>query len=220
MTETGLSKQLRFKQTGLAARVAQAKNTQPEIFDPLSKTNRIGLVIDDSASMGMEGMAKAREAVEAFIKNCNSADTAIAIYPLNADPQSLANDFALVGIYASTIQATGMTPLYDVLNRMLEREPITRAVAFSDGEPNGHVYEEDTVKLYIEKKVPIDTIYIGRESDSGYQIMKSLADKTGGIFLHFTDASVLSKSLKYLSPRLRYMLENAELKGKIQKGEL
>lgn len=217
---TDLSKQLRFKQTGLAARVQDARNRTPEVFDPLSKTNRIGLVIDDSASMGEQGMAKAREAVDAFIKNCNPTDTAIAIYPLNENAQQLNNDFALVGVYASTIQATGMTPLYDILNKMLENNPITRAVAFSDGAPNGRGSEEETVQLYIEKKVPVDTIYIGSATERGFTIMKSLAEKTDGIFLHFTDASVLSKSLKYLSPRLRYMLENAELKEKIERGQL
>lgn len=217
---TNLSKQLRFKQTGLAARVQDARNRTPEIFDPLSKTNRIGLVIDDSTSMGTEGMAKAREAVDAFIKNCNPNDTAIAIYPLNENPQALSNDFALVGIYASTIQATGMTPLYDKLEELLRNNPITRAVAFSDGEPNGHYTEQDCVEKYVEKKVPVDTIYIGQADEHGFAIMRSLAEKTGGIFLHFTNTSVLSKSLKYLSPRLRYMLENAELKAKVEKGQL
>jgi hypothetical protein len=53
----------------------------------------------------------------------------------------------------------------------------------------------------------------------GYKILKELAEKTGGIFVHFKDSASLSSSLKYLSPGLRGLLSNPELKAKIERGE-
>jgi len=213
---------------GLAKKIAESKTNGNVDFN--SFPNRLGLVLDDSGSMS-GSMPQVHLAVETFIKNCNSNDTALCLYPLNAQQMSLTNNFASVGIFAATLEATGGTPLYTKLQLMLEKENITRAVAFSDGSPtdNSTVYGEDTnnsnkheatMKLYQAKKVPIDTIYIGYSDSSGYRTMKRIADETGGIFLHFTDASILAKSLKYLTPHYRAMLMNAELKEKAERGIL
>lgn len=211
-----------MKPTGLAAKVAAAKNSEiSKTFDPMSFPNRIGLIIDDSGSMGNIGMQKVHEGIDAFCKNCNYGSDALAIYPLNAEAKPLTNDLALVAIFGQTLEATGGTPLYEKLVEMLSKEPITRAVAFSDGEPNGGFTTETVcITQYKDKNIPIDAIFIGHASSGGYKMMERLAELTGGQFLHFTDVSVLGKSLKYLAPRLRYMLENAELKEKIQKGQL
>ena len=225
------------KKVGLSAKLHEAQNKQPEIFDPLSKIHRLGIVFDDSGSMAGEAIEKAHEAIDLFVKNCNSFDTALALYPLNKDSKSLSNNFAEIAIYGQTITATGGTPLYTILQRLITEQPITRAVAFSDGSPTDKHFKDDTLNTFIERKIPIDTIYIG-EKDlprdevssedypitnheySGYWTMKMIAERTGGIFLHFTDASVLAKSLKYLAPRFRYMLEDKSVKERVEKGEL
>jgi uncharacterized protein YegL len=223
------------KKVGLSAKLHEAQNKQPEIFDPLSKTHRLGIVFDDSGSMAGEAIEKAHEAIDLFVKNCNSFDTALALYPLNKDCKGLSNNFAEIAIYGQTIPATGGTPLYTALQRLITEQPITRAVAFSDGSPTDKHFKNDTLNTFIEKKIPIDTIYIGtndcpKTADdmeieerfyeySGYWTMKMIAEKTGGIFLHFTDASVLAKSLKYLAPRFRYMLEDKSVKERVEKGK-
>lgn len=217
---------------GLAKRIAEKDLEQSADFRLFP--NRLGLVMDDSGSMA-RSMDKAHLAIDTFIKNCNSGDTALALYPLNAEAKSLTNILASIGIYAATIDATGGTPLYTKLLQMLEKEDITRAVAFSDGSPTdnhrSYDYESnteeqprdkhtETVQKYTAKKIPIDTIYIGEFGASGYITMKRIADETGGIFLHFTDASVLAKSLKYLTPLYRALLMDKETKEKVEKGIL
>ena len=205
---------------GLQKRIAEAGIQRAANYDTFP--NRLGLVFDDSGSMH-DSMEQAHLAVDTFIKNCNSADTAIALYPLNKEAKSLTNNFATVGLYAATITATGGTPLYTVLQKLLESENISRAIAFSDGSPtdkSNYGFEDEcsadnhqkTINLYTAKKIAIDTIFIGTKDSSGYTTMQSIALATGGIFLHFTDVSVLAKSLKYLTPAYRYMLENAETK--------
>ena len=217
---------------GLAKRVAEKQIEQSADFRLFP--NRLGLVMDDSGSMSCR-MKDAHLAIDTFIKNCNASDTALALYPLNAEPKSLTNIFAAIGIYASTIYATGGTSLYTKLQEMLEKENITRAVAFSDGSPtdNRTQYQSadcdynslvdshtNTIRKYVEKKVPIDTIFIGEFGSSGYMTMKRIADETGGIFLHFTDASVLAKSLKYLTPHYRALLMDKATREKVEKGML
>lgn len=210
--------------TGLAKRIAeksQNANGQATV-DYSTFPNRLGLVMDDSGSM-YEDMDKAHEAIEIFIKNCNASDTAIALYPLNVDAKSLSNNYAAVGLYAMSIQATGGTPLYQVLEKMLDSENLTRAVAFSDGGPNGGTYEYNPLhkllcEKYRSKKVPIDTIFIGHAGDSGYETMKRIAEDTGGIFLHFTDASVLAKNLKYLTPAYRALLSDDNTRKQVESG--
>jgi hypothetical protein len=49
--------------------------------------------------------------------------------------------------------------------------------------------------------------------------MKWIAEQTGGVFIHFKDSKSLTSGLKYLSPGLRGMLMNPEIKAKIEKGE-
>lgn len=202
---------------GLTKKIAQAQQEGKINYD--SFPNRIGLVMDDSGSMD-GSMADVHLAIDTFIKNCNSADTAIALYPLNVEARSLTNIFASIGLYASTIQATGGTPLYGTLKKLLMNENITRAVAFSDGSPtDSNDYETgDTIEKYIEKKIAIDTIFIGSIESSGYMKMLDIAKQTGGIFLHFTDVSVLAKSLKYLTPHYRALLEDDNMKARVEKG--
>lgn len=211
-----------MKPVGLAAKVAQAqanKKDEPKV-DCSTFTNRIGIIIDDSGSMGEEGMKMVHQGIDAFVKNCNYGIDALALYPLEQEHKPLTNNLAEIAIYGQSLHIHGSTPLFERLINLIDNEPITRAVAFSDGSPNTYAPKKECIDKYKEKKVPIDTIYIGSAGGGGYENMKDIAEQTGGTFLHFTDVSVLGKSLKYLAPKLRYMLENAELKAKIQEGKL
>lgn len=219
---------------GIALNRQQAEE-QIKTIDPLTVTNRLGLIIDDSGSMGRSGMEDVHKGVRGFTSSCNYQDTSIAIYPLNASAKSLICDYDIINLYVGTLWDTGGTPLWEKLQEMLEKESLTRAVVFSDGVPtDGHFNKEDvekdiqnpyytnpkkTLDKYIEKKVVIDTIFIGLEGSSGYKEMKDIAEYTGGTFVHFKDSFTLGTSLKYLSPRYRALLANEELKVKIERGE-
>ena len=206
-----------LKKTGIAARLDSAALTKPE--DATKFANRIGIVFDDSGSMNGEAITKAHEGIDAFVKNCNTYDTALALYPLNKEPKALTNNLLDIALYGMTIPATGGTPLYGKLKQMLDTEPITRAVAFSDGQPTDNYQKGICISEYNNKKVPIDTIFIGTLS-YGDKEMRELAEATGGIFMHFTDASVLAQSFKYLAPAYRALLMNPEVKAKVERGEM
>ena len=207
-----------FKRSGIMGRMQN--NALAPVLDT-NVPNKIGIVFDDSGSMGGQPIEDAHSGIDEFVKNCNSNDTALAIYPLNAECKPLNRDFAEVAFYGMSIPTTGGTPLFKTLEKLIDAEPITRAVAFSDGSPDMHdlEYEEPVLTKYTEKKIPIDTIYIGSALGNGAVVMKRIAERTGGIFLQFTDASVLRKSLKYLAPAYRAMLGSGDFKKKVEEGK-
>lgn len=203
-------------------------------IDPKTVPNRLGLVIDDSGSMGSDGMENAHKAVQGFTASCNMKDTSIAIYPLNKENKHLVCDYDLVNLYVSSLQATDGTPIYTVLDKLITNESITRAVLFSDGSPtdskilsesenmwnsSSSEFAKKVIKLYIDKELPIDTIYIGIENSTGYNEMKEIARLTNGTFINFKDSNSLASGLKYLSPKYRALLANSEIKERIQRGE-
>jgi Mg-chelatase subunit ChlD len=208
------------KKTGLAAQIANAALAQTE--DAGTRPNRIGIVFDDSGSMGGNPIEQAHKAIDAFVKNCNAYDTALALYPLNAGPKKLTTSMADIALYGISIRATGGTPLFEKLGELIDNENLTRAVAFSDGQPvmNTPEYRQKLFGKFREKKVPIDTIFIGDAGDSGARVMAEIAEATGGVYLHFTDVSILAKSFKYLTPAYRAMLTSGEFRKKLERGEV
>lgn len=228
-----------FAKRGIGANIQQAEQ-KIRTIDPLTRPNRLGLVCDDSGSMSGEKIINAHLAVSNFTINCKPQETSICIYPLNADPKQLVCDFDVINMYWNSTPATGGTPLYTALKQLIEKENITRAVVFSDGDPTDSRLNtdetqavgifgwettsntnlaKDTIKQYQTKEIPIDTIFIGQADSTGYHEMKLIAKMTNGIFIHFTDSKSLTVNLKYLTPGLRGLLANPEIKEKIQRGE-
>lgn len=222
---------------GILANKANFDNKMKDI-DPQTVPNRLGMVIDDSGSMGTDGMNNAHLAVKGFTASCSMLDTSIAVYPLNKEPKHLICNYDLVNLFVSTIMATGSTPIYAILDKLVTNEPITRAVLFSDGSPTDASIISDVdegsynfgfkkpkeaaltcLNKYIAKEIPIDTIFIGHEDSHGYKEMKEIARLTNGTFIHFKDSSSLSTGLKYLAPKYRALLANAEIKARIERGE-
>jgi hypothetical protein len=217
---------------GIAATRQQNEQTIKQL-DPTTIPNRIGIVFDDSGSMSGDAIDNAHSAVKNFSLSCNHLDTSIAVYPINASPKNLICDYDILNMYVNGIGATGGTELYTKLLQMIENEPITRAVVFSDGGPTDSRllgssetwnskpkdFALDIIKKYNDKEVPIDTIYIGIDTSSGYKEMQELAKLGKGIFIHFKDSLSLSSGLKYLAPRYRALLANAEIKKQIEEGK-
>lgn len=210
-----------IKKTGLAARVENAAISTTQNINELP--NRIGLVFDDSGSMSGARIESAHQAIDVFVKNCNVADTALALYPLNAKTRALSTNYIDIAMYGMSIPASGGTPLYRRLLELIQNENITRAVAFSDGAPTDmNTVKEEVIAAYKEKKVPIDAIFIGDASDTEARSkMMELAERTGGIFLHFVGPETLAKSFKYLTPAYRAMLTSGAIdKKKVERGEI
>lgn len=211
---------------GIALARAQATEQLKEL-NPQEVQNRIGIVIDDSGSMSGEPMDNAKAGVKNFIVSCDYKSTSIAIYPMNAEHKTLTCNYEIASVYTSTLQATGGTPLYETLMKLIETEKITRAVAFSDGSPNGRLLNNENIESfpyqvvgkYKSSEIPIDTVYIGLKDTQPAKEMEKIAEITGGTFVHFEDSKTLSKSLKYLAPIYRALLANPEIKARIEKGE-
>ena len=216
---------------GLAARLQNA----PQVTVDVSKLpNRIALIFDDSGSMYGSAFESAKTGVEAWIKCLNPNDTAVEIIPLEGKEQALTNNMAMLNMYVQGLQIVAGTPIFKRLKFVLDKLMSNRIILFSDGAPTdrlGGSYEEDNYVQHdklpeyctklIEAKIPVDTCFIGEKRDvSAIEFMQKLAEGTGGIFMHFTGPETFKTGLKYLSPGKRHLLANAEIKEKIQRGEV
>lgn len=200
--------------TGLAARKAAAleQSGELEVISPTQMEHRIGIVFDDSGSMGREAIADAHEGVEEFLRSCEKDKTAVAVYPMNAEKLLLCSNLPAVAIMVKQIRASGGTPLIATAARMLKENNLTRAIVFSDGMPDTRTGYESLLKY----KIPIDTVYISNGNFEN-EFLRQLAADTGGIYLHFQRGlSNFRTAFKYLSPGLRYMLADKSFADKIQ----
>lgn len=215
------------QKVGLAARKAKAAQEDPSYIastiPPQEMTNRIGIEFDDSGSMHGNKIRDAHAGTEEFLRSCDPKTTSVAVYPMNQEDhpvRPLTTDLFLLAQLIKTIDATGGTPLFATLRAMVSKEPLTRGIVFSDGSPDyrDSDLEESVISLCIEKKIPIDTVYIGT-FDS--ELMKRIAEKTGGIYLRFDPAkSNFRTAFKYLSPGYRAMLADKSFAEKLQRGEV
>lgn len=202
-----------IKKVGIQGLRQTAKMQLAEV-KPETCVNRYAIGFDDSGSMTGDAINDAHKAVSCFLDACSPMETSVAVYPFNREPKPLTNLFDVLKIYVNKIEATRSTPLWAVLGRMLRETPITRAILFSDGGPTDK--EGDEVNVAREKHIPVDCVYIGCGES---EVLKRIADCTGGNYLRFADTTTFAKQMKYLSPKYVALLSNADLKARIEKGE-
>lgn len=230
---TSLAKKFKFGQkTGLAAQIEKADKQKPNELELSNFKNRIVIFFDDSGSMSggynwredrsnLKGpIDQAKEAIDGFLKSCNTSDTAIGITPLNAPAMKMTPRYSMIAMAKDSILASGGTPLYEKFEEALKEEPlINRGIAFSDGAPNTCYRRGEILTTYKLKKIPIDTVFIGSESDTeAINEMKMIAEETGGIFIHFKPGVSFAQNFKYLAPGFRAMLMDSNFKDKVEKG--
>lgn len=206
------------KPGGLAARVAAAKQkAQIEQADALTVPNRICLMLDCSGSMNGEPIVLLRQAVEAYTNACNFRDTSIALepFPLNYGGTyrqvPLTTNKWLLQTEGQKLSATGGTPIDSALKNAIENNSITRGVLVSDGSPDSEERAYAQLGPYIETQTPVDTVHIGI-SQSGEEFLKTVAERTGGIYMKFKDIGQFVGAFKYLSPALRGFLVSSDIK--------
>lgn len=208
------------KPTGLAVLKAKVAASTDNVPSPSSAKDRIGIVFDNSGSMGYgraEGSTPIKDAkagVEEFLRSCTKDQTAVCVYPFESEPINLTLNLPAVAIMVQSIELKGSTPLVEMLQKMLSNNPsLTRAIVFSDGVP-----DTSNIEKVIAKQISCDTVFIGAENDfTGLGFMRNLAEKTGGIFLHFDPSrSNFRTAFKYLSPGLRYMLADKSFVEKLE----
>jgi hypothetical protein len=216
-----------------AAAKALAENKQEEVTIPPGECpDRIGIVMDDSGSMSGDPIKDAHKGIEEFLRSCRKNQTAVAVYPMNASPLKLSSELPAIAQLVQSIRATGGTPAVETLGRLIDNEPITRAIMFSDGSFNMHNWESGDTNYTLfnqlirkkcnEKELIVDTVYIGPSAeDSGAINLKKIAEDTGGIFMHFVPGKCsFASAFKYLTSGNRLMLMDKSFKEKVERGEV
>lgn len=223
----------------LAAKLAAAKQTNSLASDNLldfkQYPNRIVIAVDDSGSMSSvmnnpttvtqalddsfnkekSRMQTAKEACEGFLQVCNPSDTVLGMYTISTSiDKSLNWNYIDVTNLIKELTATGGTPTFETLDRIIKKENVTRIVLISDGHSSGYNTESNsTLQQYKTKNVIIDAVFIGSKDDiSGIREMQTIAETTGGQFIHFTDTKDFASKFKYLAPAYYGMLTSGELK--------
>lgn len=223
----------KVKAVGLAAKkqalaAKRAAEGVPTEIEPSKAEHKVGIIFDDSASMSGTKINDAHAGTEEFLRSCNPSTTAIAIYPMNPEDGHsnvpLTTKMYAAAITVKTWEATGSTPLFHTLDEMMKSESLTRGIIFSDGSPN---YDDErlmdaVLTKAVEKKLPVDTVFIGHDYDThAIEIMKTIAERTGGIFLKFDpNKSNFRTAFKYLSPGYRAMLMDKSFVEKLQEGKV
>jgi hypothetical protein len=219
----------------------------PEVKpDPLTKEHRIVLMMDCSGSMSSEigggGFDRTgskskiqilQDAVQDFVAKADFFNTSIALESFPEGTRcSLSIDKPMLWMFGMGLRAEGGTPLGQCL-RFVKDYPLTRGVIISDGEATDlrDLYEdgpeegtppfglEKHLESYLERRIPIDTIHIG-DSKGGEDLLRSIAELTGGMYIKFTDALKLSEKLHFLLPETRDLLGLPEYKAKLDADEV
>jgi uncharacterized protein YegL len=190
---------------GLHARLRNP--IQVAASDPLTRPNRLALMLDVSGSMAGAKIVSLRDACVSFVQNCNFGDTALALEPFGDDypsqnrlPLTVVQPLALTTVMM--LQSHGSTPMARAMDYVLNTYSVTRAVLVSDGQPDSEYAAFDSAAQYKEAGIPVDCVHIsdGPGSTSGEACLQRIAELTGGMFIKFTDIQSFTKSFKYLTP--------------------
>jgi hypothetical protein len=175
-------------------------------------------------------MSTCRKACEEFLNVCDSRDTALGMYTISTGKEyPLTNLYIPLLGYIRELQDSGSTPTIATLDKVITKEKVTRVVLVSDGEsgallpgtidnegcPNlRHLTQtaQAVINKYKERKIPIDTVFIGQEHTEGHFEMETIAYETDGLYLFFKSGESFRSKFKYLAPAFRGMLVAGEVK--------
>jgi hypothetical protein len=162
------------------------------------------------------------QAIDNFVGRCNMKDTSIALETFPAGTElALTNMSIAITTTATSIHASGDTPLRSCVERCLPKVPMTRGIIVSDGDATDwREYSwretEDANKVdailykYKEAGIPIDCVHIG-DSKGGEELLRRIAKLTGGIYCKFTDVGSFATAFAYLTPGFRAMLTSGRV---------
>lgn len=183
--------------------------------NPLTNFGKIMFFADVSGSMGTSDsydrneeskISLLRKAFSSYLDNCVPALNAVGIatFPEQAYEPPTTNH-SMIRDLVNQLEATGGTPLAAALNYVEQNEPITHGVIISDGDADEPELSKEIATKFGTKLVKLDTVHIG-SSTGGEELLKSIAEITGGIYVKFTDVNAFAKTFQYLSPAKRGLL--------------
>lgn len=175
--------------------------------------DRLFVAIDRSGSMGIffdghdNRLEAAKKAFRLFLQKSNNKREQIGLCAYDSGPEIVCeptNSFISLEIEATKLEVSGSTAMGEALLLVLAYPIVKRVILISDGEPDNELSVDQAVTLAIEKKIPIDTIFIG--SDSGADLMRSIAERTGGFFFTVDSLAVFEKTFAMLESSARLQL--------------
>ena len=210
---SGLTRKHTVSLPGLHARLRNPSAV--EASNPLTRPNRIALMLDVSGSMHGSKIASLRDAVTGFINSCNFGDTALALEPFgeNYPPPNRMELSVFSPLLLSTVQmlkSYGSTPMAQAMDYVINIYSVTRGVIVSDGQPDSEHAVYTAAESYKEAGIPVDCVHIGNEV-SGEECLRRVAEMTGGQYIKFTDIASFSKAFKYLTPMYYAMLTSGRV---------
>ena len=226
-TDDQLSKGIKLgtKQSGLHSRVRKAAES-PGGLEQADMPNRIALMLDDSSSMlsaaddsalypaaGVKTkMSHLKDAVEGFLQACDPSNTSVSMNFFNERKgMGQTTQFAFLQMEIFDVEASGSTPMAQCMEGVIGNESITRGVMVSDGRADNEDFVHSVAARFKEATVPIDCLHIGKSTE-GEELLKYVAELTGGKYIKFKDVATFAKSLLYLTPRYRALLDSGDAK--------
>lgn len=176
-------------------------------------------------------MLTCKQACEEFLNVCDSRDTALGLYTISTGKEfKLSTNYVHLLGEIRQLHDSGGTPTIATLDKIQEKENVNRVVIVSDGESGAielqnewsdegqnNLYKFtkqslDVLDKYKNKKILIDTVFIGDTGSNGEREMRMIADYTGGLFLVFKSGESFRTKFKYLAPAFRGMLTTGQVK--------
>jgi Mg-chelatase subunit ChlD len=185
----------------------------------MSATERLMLIQDCSGSMTCALRDKtsridaAKTAIEHFITKCDSRISALGLIAFETSATlraPMTTSYLTLSLATWSLQPDGTTYMGKALTLARETESLTRAILISDGEPVDPNCVETEVLQFIERKIPIDTIFVGDAEGAGAALMRSIAERTGGFFTAVNDSKAYAEALTRLEFRNRLQLEHKQ----------
>lgn len=178
-----------------------------------------------SADVYDQDLSRIQLAIEGtvdYMKNCKPHITAVEIAPLNVELIPLSKNLPNVAAKLKKIEATGGTPLYEHMGKMVDEhkeKKFTRALIFTDGEAYPSYARPNIVQELKDMKIPIDFIFIGNKLESNLNEnelkIKKMVEETGGVFMICKDGNSFRNNMKYFAPLLRHMLPSIASKNSL-----
>ena len=190
----------------------------------------VGIVFDASGSM-KDYLPMARRALETFVATAGKDDEYAAVVVREQPDWTLhfTNNPDAVLAQLAPLEADGGTALLDSIYLAVQRmrsahNPRKALLVISDGMDNHSRYQEsDIQRLLEESDVTVFTVAVWRafpeyEAELGRNLLRDLAEATGGRYLEATNPRDLAKKFGELDLRFEYMIafrvEDVSLDGR------